>query len=264
MPILLSSTTPLNVQTDGDDRRPALVLINPLGTTLAVWDPMMPRLAEHNFVIRFDVRGHGHSTPVGEPYGIPDLGNDVLHILDVLEVPQASVLGASLGGLVGVWLAATHPERVDRLILVSTAPKLGPDYWWQRTIATVEREGLESVVDHVHQILCSEGLGESDPEAVKAARDMFLSTPVDAYLAGARAILQSNVGPLLESIRASTLLVVGEDDPVLQHHPAEDILAKIPDSEALLVGGARHRVFLEQPEAIAQVVSEFLTDPDGR
>ena len=264
MPILLSGATPLNVQTDGDDRRPALVLINPLGTTLEVWDPMIPQLTEHNYVIRFDMRGHGGSAVADEPFELADLGSDVLHILDVLDIPRAHLLGASLGGFVAAWLAATHPERVDRLILVSTAPRLGPDYWWQRTIATVEAEGLEGIAEHLHELLFSERFVASNPEVVAAAREMFLATPKPAYLAGARIILDSDIGRLLQTIRSSTLLIVGSDDRVLHHHPAEDILATIPDSEAVLVSGARHRVFVEQPAEIAQVIGEFLTDPDGR
>lgn len=264
MPMILSGATPINVDIAGDDRRPALILINPLGCTLDVWDPMMAQLVEHNYVIRFDMRGHGGSPVADEPFHLADLGRDVLHVLDVLEVPRAHVLGASLGGFVAAWLAANHPERVDRLILVSTAPRLGPDYWWQRTIATVEEHGLDAVADHLEQLFFSERFAESYPERVEAAGRMLLETPPAAYLAGARVILECDIGPLLETIRASTLLVVGSEDRVLQYHPAQDILARIPDSEAVVVEGARHRVFVERPEEIAQVIGEFLTDPDGR
>ena len=264
MPMILSGETPINVETAGDDRRPALVLINPLGATLDIWEPMMAQLVEHNYVIRFDQRGHGGSPLPDEPFDLADLGHDVLNLLDVLEVPRTHVLGASLGGFVATWLAANHPERIDRVVLVSTAPRLGPDYWWQRTIATVEDRGLEGMIDHLDRVFFSERYIESQSEPLDASRQMMLATPPAAYLAGARVILDCDSGPLLERIRASTLLIVGSDDPVLQHHPAEDILARIPDSEAVLVEGARHRVFLEQPHEIAEVIGEFLTDPDGR
>jgi 3-oxoadipate enol-lactonase len=264
MPILLSNDPPLNVTTNGDDRRPALLLLNPLGTTLDVWDPMIDKLVEQNYVIRFDMRGHGQSGPVESGMTMDDLVDDAVHVLDSLEVPRAHLLGASLGGLVAVNIACRHPERVDRMVLVSTAIRLGPDYWWQRVIDTVAEDGLESVAEHVHSILYSPAWAEANPESHAAAVQMFVETPVPTYLAGAELILATDIGPTLAGVRDSVLLVVGDDDPVLRHHPAEDLLARIPDSEAVLVSGARHRVFVEHPREIAEVVCEFLTDPDGR
>ncbi len=266
MPTIISSEAPLNVRADGDDRRPALILINPLGTTLEVWDPLLDRLLEHNYVVRLDLRGHGLSElpDSDEPLTLGGLCDDVLAVMDALELSRAHLVGASLGGLVAASLAADHPERVDRLVLIATAPHLGPDYWWQRTMATVEAEGLEGVADHVHEILFSPEWIEASPDASARARQMFLETPSDAYLAGAGVILDTDLREPLKRIRSSTLLVVGENDPVLRHYPAEDVLAEVPDAEAVIVGGARHRVFLEQPDAVASVICQFLTDPDAR
>ncbi|MGI9642570.1 MAG: alpha/beta fold hydrolase, partial [Acidimicrobiia bacterium] len=84
MPTVLSSAFPLNVVTTGDDRRPALLLINPLGTTTDFWEPMIEQLAVHNWVIRFDLRGHGGSTGAVEPYLISDLAADAVAVLDAL------------------------------------------------------------------------------------------------------------------------------------------------------------------------------------
>ena len=96
------------------------------------------------------------------------------------------------------------------------------------------------------------------------AREMLLATREDAYLAGAEAILRSDVRPLVSEIRASTLLIFGEEDPVLRHTPPWDLLDLIPDAEAVSVSGAAHRVFLEQPGPISGLVDDFLADPDGR
>lgn len=264
MAIVLSADFPLHVETDGDDRRPALLLLNPLGTTLSFWDPLIGRLAEHYWVVRFDIRGHGRSVGEVNAYGVNDLADDALAVLDALEVPRAHVLGASLGALTGAYLAARHPDRVDRLVLASTGLQLGPDYWWEQTIDRVTRHGLRSVADHLEIIFFSEAWRDALPDRAEAARSMFLSTPVEAYLAGAEAIANADLRPFAELIRAPTLLIVGEDDPVLRHHPAVDLLSHIPDSEAVNVGGARHRVLIEQPELLGDLVVDFLRDPDAR
>lgn len=264
MATVLSAAFPLHVVTDGDDRRPALLLLNPLGTTLSFWDPLVERLSAHNWVIRFDIRGHGRSVGEVADYTISDLADDAIAVLDALEVPRAHVFGASMGSLVGIELAARHPSRVDRLVLAATGLQLGPDSWWYETIARVQVGGLVSVADHLDTVFFSDAWREAFPEARLAAREMLITTPVDAYLAGARAIVSADVSQIAPLVRCATLVIAGADDPVLRHHPSSDLLDAIPDSEAVHVGEARHRVLLEQPELIADVVCEFLTDPDGR
>lgn len=264
MPTVFASALPLNVVTTGDDRRPALLLINPLGTTVGFWDPMIDQLAAHNWIIRFDLRGHGGSSGDVDEYEIADLTSDAVAVLDALEVPRAHILGASLGALVAADLAATHPERVDRLILSATGLQLGPDAWWIDTIRRVTEGGLEAVVDHLDTVFYSHAWQETVPERLDAARTMLLSTPVDAYVAGAKAILHADLRQSASRIRASTLVIGGSDDPVLRHYPTTDLLDAIPDSEAVHVGGACHRVLLEQPDVLADLICDFLTDPDGR
>lgn len=264
MPTVLSSAFPLHVETDGDDRRPAILLINPLGTTLSFWDPYMDALTQHNWVIRFDLRGHGRSEGGRDRYAISDIAEDAIAILDSLEVPRSHVFGSSMGALVAATMAAHSPDRIDRLILAATGLELGPVYWWDETIARVREGGLDRVVDHLEDVLFSEAWREAVPDRLAHAREMFLSTPVDVFLAGAAAVVECELGGTAPSIRAATLIIVGEHDPVLRHHPASGLLDTIPDSEAVHVGGARHRVLLEQPDLLAEVVTEFLTDPDGR
>lgn len=264
MPTVFSAAMPLNVVTTGDDRRPALLLINPLGTTVDFWEPMLHELTEHNWVIRFDLRGHGGSKGAVDAYTISDIASDALTVLDALEVPRTHVMGASFGAVVAADLAANHPARVDRLVLAATGMQLGRDSWWHETIKRIEEGGMAAIVDQLDEIFFSDAWQQAVPERHDAARVTVLATPVDAFLAGARAILQADLRSDAPRIRASTLVIVGDDDPVLRHYPADDLLSAIPDSEAVRVGGARHRVFLEQPDVLAEVVCEFLADPDGR
>ena len=135
---MLSGKYPLHVETTGDDRRPALLLLNPLGTTLDFWEPLVYTLGHRNWLIRFDWRGHGGS--LGDPvssYEIADLADDARTVLDALEVQRAHVFGSSLGGLVALDLAAKAPDRVDRLVLASTALRMGSNAWWIHTMDQV-------------------------------------------------------------------------------------------------------------------------------
>jgi 3-oxoadipate enol-lactonase len=110
----------------GNSAAPPLVLANSLGTTLAMWDPQAGALARRFRLIRYDHRGHGRTPTVDGPYEIADLARDVLQLLDRLEIEKTSFCGVSVGGMVGIWLAAHVPERIEGLILCCSSSYMGP------------------------------------------------------------------------------------------------------------------------------------------
>ncbi|MDT5036012.1 MAG: 3-oxoadipate enol-lactonase, partial [Micromonosporaceae bacterium] len=106
-------TVALHHVIDGPAGRPPLVLLGSLGTTLDMWRPQLAALTRHHRVIRVDHRGHdGAPVPAG-PYRIDDLGADLLALLDTLGEERVRFCGLSLGGMVGMWLAAHAPERIS-------------------------------------------------------------------------------------------------------------------------------------------------------
>src|SRR5215470_2065884 len=120
---------------DGSPARPALLLSNSLGTTMAMWDPIVPRLAEQYWVIRYDTRGHGGSTVSAGDYSLELLGRDAVAVLDQAGVRSAAVCGLSLGGLTAQWLALETSSRVSRVVLANTGVKIGTDELWNQRIA---------------------------------------------------------------------------------------------------------------------------------
>jgi len=134
---------------DGPSGAPVLVLSNSLGTTTSMWDTQMTELTQFFRVLRYEHRGHGGSPAPAGPYSIADLGGDLLSLLDEHEVEKVSLVGLSLGGMVGMWLAATHPQRIERLVLCCTAPKLGTRESWNERAATVRRQGVASITEQL-------------------------------------------------------------------------------------------------------------------
>ena len=185
-------------------------------------------------------------------------------MLDALDIDRTRVLGTSLGGMAAATLAANAPERVERLVLASTSVRLGPDAWWDEVVRRVNSGGLEAIADHLQDVFFSEAWQLAVPDRCASAREMFLATDPGAFLAGAEASRVANLRDVGQRIRASTLVIAGEDDPMFRWSPATDLLNLIEDAEALHVGGAKHRVLLEQPVMLGPVINEFLSDPDAR
>ncbi len=127
---------------DGPRDAPVLVLGNSLGTTRDLWEPQLAALGEHFRLLRYEHRGHGGSPAPPGPYTLAGLGADVLRLLDDFGVEHASYCGVSLGGMVGMWLAAHAPGRIDALAVCCTSARFPDTDLWVRRAAAVRAGGL--------------------------------------------------------------------------------------------------------------------------
>src|SRR3712207_8543820 len=109
----VGSTVDLPHFLEGPEDAPVLVLSNSLGTTLAMWDEQAPALGDRFRLLRYDHRGHGGSPVPPGPYGIEDLGREVLALLDRLGFERVSFCGLSLGGMVGLWRSEEHTSELQ-------------------------------------------------------------------------------------------------------------------------------------------------------
>lgn len=243
---------------DGPRSAPAVVLSGSLGSTLALWEPLLPSLRDFR-VIRGDHRGHGGSPVPRGPYTLAELGSDVIRLLDRLRIVRASFCGVSLGGMAGMWLAANAPERVDRLVLLSTSARLGPAAAWHERARTVRRDGAEAVADAVVARWFTPGFRRREPDVVRSMTAMVASTPREGYAACCEAIAEWNFEEHLSRIRAPTLVIVGENDEATPAPHAHAIAGRISGARVVVLGDAAHVPIAEQPERLSTLVLAHLT-----
>jgi 3-oxoadipate enol-lactonase/4-carboxymuconolactone decarboxylase len=250
------------VEQAGPADAPPLLLSNSLGTDLSMWDPQIPVLSEHFRVIRYDTRGHGRSPVPPGPYTLDDLGGDVLALLDRLGLSTVHFCGLSLGGMTGMWLAANAPERIDRLVLCSTAPLLGPPEFWQGRIDAVRAGGTESLADGIIERWLTSAFAAAHPDVVKAVRTMVTAGPDEGYAGCSAAIQRMDLRADLPRIRARTLVIAGAADPATPPEHAERIVAGIPDSRLIVLDDVAHLLNLQQPAAVTELIRAHLTADD--
>ena len=147
MPLVKLKHATLNFQLDGPESAPPLVLSNAIGTDLNFWDGQLAAFTEDFRVLRYDARGHGGSSSPAGDYGLADLGNDVIELMDWLEIESAHVCGVSLGGLTALWLAIAAPQRCRSLIAANTAARVGTRDGWIERIEQVREQGVVSIAD---------------------------------------------------------------------------------------------------------------------
>lgn len=244
----------LHARVSGPPDAPALVLGSSLGTTGVMWDGCESLLATEHRVIRFDTRGHGRSPVPAGPYSIDDLAADVLVTLDDLGVGEFGYAGLSLGGVIGMWLAANAPQRVTRLSLWCTAAHFRPAQPWHDRAATVRAAGVAAVADAVVQRWFTPGFAAQRPEVVADLRTALAATPAEGYAGCCEAIAVADLRPALPQIAAPTLLVAGADDPVTPVARLDELAKSITDSSVVVLSPAAHLAAVEQPSEAARLL----------
>ena len=255
----LSNAVKLHHQLDGSPDAPVLLMGGSLGTTLEMWEPQLPALTRTHQLIRFDHRGHGRSPVPAGPYGIDDLGHDVIRLMNDLGLERASYCGLSIGGMVGQWLAVNMPTRIERVILLCTGAHLPPpDPWLDRAASVRAAASTEVVADAVVARWFTELFARSNSELVARYRDMIAATDPGGYAACCGAIASLDLRAGLPSVTAPTLVISGAQDPAIGPEHGRAIAAAIPGARFELIDPAAHLASVERADAINELIGAHL------
>jgi len=249
---------------DGPDDAPVVVLAGSLGTTAALWDTQVPALAKRYRVLRYDHRGHGASEAPPGPYAIDELGGDVLALLDEHGIDRVSFCGLSLGGMVGIWLAAAAPERIERLALLCTSARLGTLAEWDERIAALRSGGIESIADAVVARWFTDDFAAREPEAVGHWRGVLTATSLEGYAGCCAAIRDLDLRDRLATIAAPTLVVAGLQDRATPVEHQATLAARIAAARLIVLDGAAHLAAVEQGPAVASALLDHLDGATDR
>lgn len=247
----------IHYQLDGDEKNPVLVMSNSLGTTLDMWAPQVEALSARFRLLRYDTRGHGQSQVTPGPYSIAQLGGDVLGLLDHLGIQKAHYCGLSMGGITGMWLAFSHPERIERLVLANTAAYIGPPDNWTTRVAKVQQDGIASIASAVVSRWLTPDYAEKRPEQVVYLEDMLKATPAEGYAANCIAVRDADYREAIKKITAPTLVIAGAGDMPTPPADGRYLAASIPGAQYVELAGA-HLSNQQEPQRFSTAVLEFL------
>ena len=247
---------------DGPDGAPVLVLANPIGTTRAIWAAQVPVLQRHFRLLRFELRGHGEAgacspAPAG-PYSIAELGTDVLGLMRDYGVTTAAYCGISIGGMIGLWLAANAPERISSLVVCCAAitPMPSRQAWLDRA-ALVRSAGMAAISEMTAPRWFTADFIARQPAAVSAVLDMLLGTDPQGYAGCADAIADLDLNPLapaLSAIKAPTLVLAGAEDPAAPPWQGARTALGITDSRLTVIRGTSHLAPYQTPGPVTAAI----------
>jgi 3-oxoadipate enol-lactonase len=257
MPDINADGCNIHVEVEGPERAPLLMLSNSLGTNLHMWDDQVAPFTRHFRLVRYDRRGHGKSDVPKGPYSMERLGRDVLAILDAFGIERINWCGLSMGGMIGMWLGANAPRRINKLILSNTSAYFSDKALWDGRIKLIREKGLAGIVDANMERWFTKDFRARSPQTLARIREMFLATKAEGYIACAEGIRNMDHRPLLAKITAPTLVIAGRHDPATTLEAGEFIAQHIPGAK-LAVLEAAHIANMEQPQAYADTVLGFL------
>jgi 3-oxoadipate enol-lactonase len=257
MPVANLSDVKLHYEWSGAEHSPILVLSNSLGTNLHMWDSQIELFSQHFRVLRLDTRGHGQSSVTPGPYTIEQLSWDVVHLLDTLQIERAYFCGLSMGGMIGMFLGTNAVKRFQKIVLSSTAAKIGTADSWATRIQAVQKGGMKGVVDAVLGRWFTEAFRATHPVEVQSVRTMLEATDPDGYIANCAAVRDSDQRDTVGKIQLPCLIVVGTRDPGTPPTEAHFLQRAIPGAHLVELAGS-HLCNIESMVQFNQHVLKFL------
>lgn len=268
MPNVTANGIQIEYDTFGDGSSPALLLVMGAGGQMILWDAeFCEALAKRgHFVIRFDNRDVGLSTkfeeagipdmmaamrgePVRPPYSLEDMADDAVGLLDALRIEKAHICGASMGGMIAQVISYRHPERVLSLtsIMSSTGnpelPQIKPD-----VLAAVfqpvpeEREACIEHMVNMWRTLWSPGFPFDEKRLQKMMAESYDRSyyPQGMVRHSAAVFAHGYRKSSIASIKAPTLVIHGDRDPLMSVEGGKETAQLIPGAKLLIIEGMGH------------------------
>ena len=256
------ATTEAGIYFEVTGQGPPIVLGHSFLCDGAQWREQVRGLAGDYRLINLDLRGHGRSAPVTDPFTLYDAVDDVVDVLDQLGIERAIWCGLSIGGMVAMRAALTVPERVERLIIMDSDAGIERlrkriQYWFMAM--GVKTFGLRPFLNEILRLMFGESTRREQPDLVEEWRHRFAAVDVPSTLTALVGLTgRDSILDRLADIRVPSLVLVGEEDASLPVPISRRIHDALPNSQFIAIPKAGHLSALEQPELVNEAIRRFL------
>jgi 3-oxoadipate enol-lactonase len=225
-------------------------------------------MVDHFEVIDFDLPGYGESQGGPAPRDMSDIAEQVYQLIAGLGYDKVHLHGTSFGAMIGLTLAAAHPEVIDKLVLscflarYDNAARMMRSTWKR----CARDSGMSAVADITSVAGFARGFYDRPGAQAQLAamRDAFSHTTAEAFIAGTETIERTDLGPLAAQVRAPTLLLAGQEDNMTPFKPADSgvgfaqIRTLMPDNRLVVLPDCGHYLVIEQPELACAEIVKFI------
>jgi 3-oxoadipate enol-lactonase len=257
MPLIYAGGIQQYYRLNGLDDRPTLVLCHSLGCDHTMWDPQAAALESRFRILRYDTRGHGATEATPGEYTVALLAQDLLALVDALDIDRFVLCGLSLGGMIGQWLGANAPDRLNALILANTTSRLNDPSMLETRRQTVLQHGMSAVTETVLSRFFTAERFKTLPAVMNVRRVLRGTNPI-GYAGACAALRDLNQTALLDAIRVPTLIIAGDYDVPVPWVGNGDVLVQHLPHAMVEHLPAAHISNLECPEAFTSATERLV------
>ncbi|OLU20948.1 alpha/beta hydrolase [Pseudomonas sp. PA1(2017)] len=241
-----------------------VVLIHGVGLNKDMWGGQVVGLAQHFQVIVYDMLGHGDSPRPSVDTDLAGYADQLRELLDHLGLPQAMVIGFSMGGLVARAFALHHPQRIGALVVLNSVFNRSPEQRAGVTARTAQaaEHGPDANAEAALSRWFSREYQAANPAQIAAIRQTLAGNDAQGYLTTYTLFATQDMyrADDLAEIQVPTLIATGELDPGSTPQMAEQLAQCIPGARAVVLAEQRHMMPVESPRLVNQMLLEFLEE----
>jgi len=239
-----------------------LIFVSGLGGVGRYWEPQLSAFSARYRVVTYDQRGTGGSDKKQRSFSVDQMAREVVGLMDALGIAKAHIVGLSTGGAIGQTLAIEYPQRLSRLIMVSTWTHCDP--WFRRLFEArhaMYREAGSALHAMFHPLwlyppdYVNAHDAEIDDERRKAVAG---APPVEVSIGRIEAIMAFDRRADLHRIKTPTLIIAADNDYITPPYYAEALGKAIPGAKLVVMKGGGHSVSKTRPEEFNRLALDFL------
>lgn len=245
---------------------------NPNGRTIAMthgiggsgetWAQVAEGLGRTYQTLTWDVRGHARSGRPPAGYSIAQFAADLAGLLDSLNIPDAVIMGSSMGGTITQRFILDFPQKTAAAVIMSTSSEVNEAgrARWEGQADFIEANGMRAFIEQGRPAEQTAEYLAAHPEIVEAAERRIANNPDGkVYAQVARAVAFYNYTAELEQVRPPALVLVGDKDTSTPPGGSVIISRRIPDAELHILPGLGHGLEQEDPAQVVELVGDFLS-----
>ena len=247
---------------DSEKGEKCVVLLHGYLESLRVWDDFVGLLTDKVRVVAIDIPGHGRSSNIASVHTMELMADVVAGVLDALEIKKVTLVGHSMGGYVALAFCAAHAERLDGLVLLSSSPNPDTDLKREnrrREIALVQA----GKKDMLARVAPEAGFAEMNRERLQRYINQLVEQVYITDDEGIVALLggmieRKDQNEMLRHSHVKQLFIMGTHDGYIPVEAAQQFIERNPQAKVAWLDASGHMGFIEEPEACASALLEFI------
>lgn len=232
--------------------------------THRMWEHQIDAFRDRYRCIAIDWRGQGWSEVTNGGYGVLELREDLIQIVEQLDTGPTHYVGLSMGGFVGFWLLLRNPDWLRSAALLDTQAEAEPPASrrkYDAMLTTARLFGYTPVISRTMELLFGPAFlnNPENQNEVQRWKGIIMSNDrTGVYRAGVGIFHRPNVLPQLGAVQTPTLLLTGTNDIPTPPEKAQKAHEKLPHSELTIIPAAGHSSAIERPYAVTEALQQFI------